>query len=99
LTILRGTSSKKWTHEDRVLAVAHVMAGDLICPDCGQPKHESFNPDSEGWYTVKEEICNGCLAISRDQKARKDGDYQPEVKLHVVDERPPDELLRPWTPG
>lgn len=99
LTILRGRKGKRFTYVDRVLAIAHVMAENMLCPDCGQPKHEAYNPDSEGWYATKDETCNGCLALSQDSKAHKDGEYQPERKVHVIDERPPDVALQPYRFG
>lgn len=98
LTILRGASKNKWTLVDRLLAVAHVMAQDLLCPGCGQPKNEAYNPDSAGWYEIREAECNGCLKAAKDADAHKDHDT-PERKVWIVDERPADVQLRPWTPS
>lgn len=97
LTILRGISKKKWSTVDRLLAVAHVMAQDLLCPGCGQPKNEAFNPDSEGYYEVRDTVCNGCLAASRDADLHKE--HTPERKIWIVDERPPEVQLKPWNPN
>jgi hypothetical protein len=73
-----------------------VLAGDLVCPECGQPKHEAFNPDALAWYSVHDATCAGCAAIADDQANRKT--EQPERKVWVVDDRPPDVPLMPWTP-
>lgn len=95
--ILRGADpASGWTFVDRVLAVASMLAEDLRCPGCGQLRHESWNPDSEGWYEVKEATCQGCSEIERARG--KDDGYEPELKRWVVDTRPPDQPLREWTP-
>ena len=94
--ILRGHEGERWTFEDRCLAVASVLADDLRCPGCGQPKHEAWNPDSDGWYEVREATCQGCAAIERRREA--DDEHEPEVKRYVIDTRPADEPLREWNP-
>jgi hypothetical protein len=64
------------------------------------PKHEAYNPDSAGWYAVRDTTCNGCAAVSKDadDQRRRENDPGPERKVWVVDERPPDQKLRPWSP-
>jgi hypothetical protein len=73
------------------------MGQDLLCRDCGQPKHESYNPDSEGWYSVHDETCNACTALRLDMDANEKAPLERKVFVH--DDRPPDKPLRPWTPG
>lgn len=97
LTILRGRRGKRWSPVDRVLAVAHVLAGDMVCTGCGQPKHEAYNPDSMAWYEVRDAECSGCAAIAGDADAHKDH-AAPGRKVWTVDTRPPDIPLMPWTP-
>jgi hypothetical protein len=80
-----------------VLAIAHTLTADLICSGCGHPKHEAYNPDSDAWYTVRDAECNGCRAVAKDADIHKDP--QPERKVWVVDERPPNVKLRPWKPN
>lgn len=92
--MLRG-SDGGWTHTDRVLAVAAVLAEDMRCPGCGQPKHEAWNPDSEGWYEHREATCQGCRALELDADHRK---QEPGKKRWVVDTRPADVELMPWNP-
>lgn len=94
--LLRGTAPDEWTYVDRVLMIAHVLAGDMLCTGCGQPKHESYNPDSEGWYDVRDATCQGCAAVEQDSKAHKDHDHAR--KVWVVDDRPADVELKPWSP-
>jgi hypothetical protein len=97
LVVLRGEVGARWTDVDRVLAVAHVLTGDMLCPGCGQPKHESWNPDSEGWYEVRDAVCAGCSAVAADAGAHKDK-KQPGRHTWMVDTRPSDVPLRPWNP-
>lgn len=101
--ILRGTdldgnpiNPTVWTFVDRVLAVASMLADELRCPGCGQLRHESWNPDSEGWYEVKEATCQGCAALA--QARERDDGYEPERHRWVIDTRPPDQPLREWNP-
>lgn len=93
--ILRG-ADPVWTFTDRVLAAASVIADDMRCPGCGHPKHEAWNPDSEGWYVAREADCQGCAALQR--AADGEREPRPERKRWVVDERPADVELRPWEP-
>lgn len=96
--ILHGAPSNgEWSIVDRTLALAHTLAADMVCPGCGQPKHEAYNPDAEGYYTVQEATCQGCAAAARDADGHKE--HEHERKVWVVNERPPDVQLMPWTPG
>lgn len=93
LTILRGTPPQ-WTFADQVLAMATTLAEEMRCAGCGMPKHESYNPDSEGHYEPREATCNGCAALRRASEGERE--HRPEVKRWVKDVRPIDEPLRPW---
>ncbi len=93
--ILRGTEPV-WTFTDRVLAAASILVEDMRCPGCGQPKSESWNPDSEGYYEVKEATCQGCAEVHRASEGDKE--HLPELKRWVVNTRPPDVQLREWSP-
>lgn len=79
-----------------MLAVASVLADDMSCPGCGQPKHEAWNPDSAGWYEIREAECQGCAALER--AAEADKKVRAERKRWAVDVRPPEVELAPWTP-
>jgi len=93
--LLRG-GEPEWTFVDRVLAVASVLADDLRCSGCGQPKSEAWNPDSEGFYEAHDAICQGCAAVRRDSEGERES--LPERKVWVMDTRPKDHQLRPWNP-
>lgn len=96
LVVLRGRETREWTVTDRILAVALTLSADLVCSGCGQPKHESYNPDSDGWYEVHDAVCNACAEVEKDAKANSDHDHSR--KAWVVDTRPPDQPLRDWNP-
>lgn len=96
LVILRGRQSREWTTADRTLAVALTLSKDLLCPGCGQPKHEAWNPDSEGWFDVKEAICQSCAALAHDGDSREKHDSARHV--WTINDRPADQPLRPWQP-
>lgn len=93
--ILRGAPTGEWSYVDRVLMVAYVIAQDMLCSGCGQPRDESYNDDSAGWYETRDATCQGCAAVERDAKDRKDTDHAR--KVWVVDTRPPEVELRPMT--
>lgn len=82
---------------DRVLAIAATLADDMRCNGCGHPKHEAWNPDSAGWYEVREAECQGCAAVAR--AGENDRRPRPEVQRWAEDVRPPDVELMPWAPG
>lgn len=82
---------------DRVLAVAAQLSDDMRCPGCGHPKHEAWNPDSAGWYGLREAFCQACAVVER--AAESDKKPRAEQKRWTVDERPPDVELMPWQPG
>jgi hypothetical protein len=82
---------------DSVLAYAHTISEQLVCTGCGQPRHEAYNPDSEGWYVVHDATCQGCAAIEKDARIHKDDDTSR--KTWVVNERPPEIKLKPWSPN
>ena len=97
LVILRGAKGKRWTTVDRTLAVALTLSQDLICSGCGQPKHEAWNPDSEGYYEAKDAECQGCAELARDSK--KHEDHDPARKVWTINTRTAeDPPLRPWKP-
>ncbi len=51
-----------WTDDDREYALAWQELQDETCPGCGQPRAESFHPDSDGAYEVRALRCHACSA-------------------------------------
>ena len=80
------------------MALAHTLTEDMRCPGCGMPKHEAYNPDSAGWYAIRDTTCNGCVAVAKDAERDKDKPPDHSRKVWVVDERPPHVKLKPWNP-
>lgn len=76
------------------------MSKDFLCSGCGQPKHEAWNPDAEGYYETREAECWGCVALAQDEKRNKDGERRHERKVWVT-ETPdhPHGKLRPFVIG
>lgn len=68
---------------DTLLARALELHEDSICPDCGQPRDETFDPlhDSDNpartaEYVVSEPLRDhACTAMSRARKKISDADY------------------------
>jgi hypothetical protein len=57
---LPGPGDPLWTDTDRDEATALLLVEWDTCNGCGQRLSESTDPDSEGRYTVDEEMCAGC---------------------------------------
>jgi hypothetical protein len=51
-----------------------------LCPGCGQPKHESFDPANEERYEAERLICYSCA--TRDRKAHKAHEAAEGQPLH-----------------
>lgn len=67
---------------------------ESLCSGCGQPKDVAYNPDADGWFEAHEVTCAGCKAQHEHGKGK---DPSPGGKLYVVDGRPADVQLKPWT--
>lgn len=76
--------------------MAFVLSEDMRCAGCGQPKHEAWNPDSEGYYEFHDAICQGCAELHRANEGERE--HRPERKVFLLDTRPKDQPLRPWDP-
>lgn len=69
---------------------------DSLCGGCGQPKDIAYNPDADGWFEAETVTCAGCAA--QQQHGRKQGKEAPAgQKVYVLDTRPPDLELMPWS--
>ena len=73
-------SSPAWTPEDRALVMALADFEASLCR-CGQPRHEAWHSEMDGFYDAVEWVCHGCTA-------RNDG---KAVTYSVVRSTRPDE--------
>ena len=66
----------KWLKSDTLLARALDLHEDALCPDCGQPRDETFDPAHDGdnpnrthEYVVSEPLRDhACTAMARARK-------------------------------
>ena len=74
LVMLLGDDDPKhgsWaTRRNRLLATALTIHESQICGGCGQPLHESTDPDGPD-YSVEDYVCRGC-AVSKDAGSESD---------------------------
>lgn len=81
-TILLGSSAKKWTTTDRLLAVALQLHDASLCPDCSQPAYLAHDEEWSTWYDTETVTCGACAAVERENKAAKSP--QPGEKRYPV---------------
>lgn len=54
----------RWTPTDWALAQALTQFEAMICSGCGQPMHESMDPENEGRYVAPPPSrCYACTAV------------------------------------
>lgn len=71
-----GTRLKAWGDVDRLLAVALTKYEASLCDGCGQPLHESMDPQHDrdnragpAFYEAPEPVrCHACTALEERQK-------------------------------
>jgi predicted Fe-S protein YdhL (DUF1289 family) len=78
----------QWTDEDKLAALEWHARQKMLCPGCGRPRDESFDPSMEDHYEVTVLRCHSCsyrdtMAYNRAQNGGHPsfGDYfvvQPE---------------------
>lgn len=51
------------TEKNRLLATALTIHESQVCHGCGQPLHESTDPNGPD-YSVEDYMCRGCAAMS-----------------------------------
>ena len=61
-----------------------------MCKGCGNPVHESHDPDKLGWYNVERVTCVSCFAIEKAQQ--DDKEEKPGTKYYA--ELDPDYVRR-----
>lgn len=76
-----------------MLAQALTAYEALICSDCGQPMHESLDPENEGKYVAPLPVrCHACTAVEQRAASYADNDFPRALKftseLHASARRP-----------
>jgi hypothetical protein len=84
LSVFRGKRKPgaRWLRSDTLLAGALVLYEASLCPDCGQPRDETFDPanDGDNPYRTAEYVVppplrdHACTALSRARKKIADAD-------------------------
>lgn len=75
-----------WSPKDRELAKALLLHERSACHGCGNPVHESHDPDKLGWYNVERVTCTACFAIAKAQEEDK-GDMPGTKYLATIDDK------------
>lgn len=85
LSVFRGhrKPGKKWLKSDTLLALALELYEASLCPSCGQPRDETFdplhdgdNPNRTATYVVSKPIRDhACTEMSRAKKVLEEADY------------------------
>lgn len=58
--------SPPYTEEDRALVLALRHYDASLCDGCGQPKHEAWHSEMDGFYEGEMYVCHACTAIRGD---------------------------------
>jgi hypothetical protein len=82
-----------------MLTLALTQYEASLCGGCGQDKSVSYNPDADGWYEAQQLVCAGCAAMQNGPEGGDKNKPTPGAKVYVVDTRPPDVELLPWSPS
>jgi predicted Fe-S protein YdhL (DUF1289 family) len=82
----------QWTAEDRRLALEWHARQKMLCPGCGRPRDESFDPSMEDHYEVTVLRCHACSyrETMAHNRARSGGGPSYGDYLIVQPERPAD---------
>lgn len=71
----RQAPGERWTGRDWLLAQALVAYEDSLCPSCGNPRHETMDPDHESDWTAPLPLrCHACTAIAHRAKEYAESD-------------------------
>ena len=79
----RRKPGARWLRSDTLLASALLLYEDSLCPDCGQPRaetfdplHDSDNPARTASYVVSEPLRDhACTAMARARSKISKADY------------------------
>lgn len=81
---LGGSEGGRWTPVDRALAEGLVHMEETTGPH-GIPMEDAMDPESDGWWTVRESVDYAQAAI--DRYWAEHPDPEPGVRVVVEDER------------
>ena len=56
-------SAPAFTEEDRALVLALRAYEASLCPGCGEPKHEAWHSEMDGFYEGETYVCHACTAL------------------------------------
>lgn len=69
----RDKPGQRWRRRDWLLAQALVEYDRLLCPGCGNPLHESMDPDHQNeWEAGLPMRCHACTVI--EERAKQYGE-------------------------
>lgn len=54
----------RWGERNRLLAGALTIFESMTCGGCGQPSHESTDPDGPD-YSAEDQLCRACAVLSQ----------------------------------
>lgn len=60
--------SPAYTEDDRALLLALADYEASLCPGCGEPKHEAWHSELDGFYEGDRLVCHACTARRDDDK-------------------------------
>lgn len=61
-------TSPPFTPEDRALLAGYAVYEQTLCPGCGQPRHEAWHSDMDGYYETQLIVCHACTAKRDDDE-------------------------------
>jgi hypothetical protein len=69
---VRPTEFASWSTRDRGLAEALIAWEDSLCPGCGNPRDQAWDPRSEGEWEAHKHRCEACAEKARATDGEKD---------------------------
>src|SRR5574338_721003 len=77
----------RWLPSDTIAALAWQSFTDSLCPSCGNSRHESMDPDSDGeWWADLPMRCHACTAIAARAKEYREA-TAPEALAFSAERR------------
>lgn len=67
-----------WTEDDIEYALEWQAMQDALCPGCGQPRDQSFDPANSEAYEASLRRCHACAESQRAVKSIRESGMEPE---------------------